>query len=100
MSLAAGARQAEPPTRCPGGSKGSLPRRRFAHATDAQNRAAIVAAKPFPQYAPLDGRAFPQKYPIRMHSPGARQMDRPETTVQDDRSIDVLVVDDDQEAVE
>ena len=27
-------------------------------------------------------------------------MDRPETTAQDDRSIDVLVVDDDQEAVE
>src|SRR5215207_6253292 len=35
-----------------------------------------------------------------MHSPGARHMDRPETTAQDDRSIDVLVVDDDQEAVE
>ena len=27
-------------------------------------------------------------------------MDRPETTAQDERTIDVLVVDDDQEAVE
>lgn len=58
------------------------------------------AANPVPDYAPLDDRAFPQKYPIWMHSPGGGAMERADTADQDDRSFDVLVVDDDQDAVE
>lgn len=58
------------------------------------------AANPIPDYAPLDDRAFRQKYPIRMHSPGSGAMERTYTDEQDDRSVDVLVVDDDQDAVE
>src|SRR5258708_21319329 len=51
-------------------------------------------------YALLDGWAFPQKYSIRMHSPGARPMERAGNDGRNERSLDVLVVDDDRDAVE